>query len=319
LKRVVKFAAGFIRLSAGSAAIRGLALVLFGVSAVNGQAAKQAVEVPFEFAHNQIVIQVKIAGKGPYAMLLDTNTDPSAIDVATARELGLSVGSSGGQATGGGTETQTVFPTTLPNVEVGGITAKQVPAATIDLSEISKRIERPIHGVLGFSFLKDRIVQIDYANLKVRFFAESPYPRIQLAPNTVNTIAMQFRREDGEVIVDSIFVNNQKMRAALDTGSSGTFTLTPEAVALLGLDEDAAGAETSSSVGYNGEYKHKTGILKSVRMGRYAAEGVQATFWLPNTGHDKKRFDVNIGNGFFQDFVMTFDFKNKIVVFERVD
>ena len=84
MKRVVKFAAGFIRLSAGSAAIRGLAFVLFGVSAVNGQAAKQAVEVPFEFAHNQIVIQVKIAGKGPYAMLLDTNTDPSAIDVATA-------------------------------------------------------------------------------------------------------------------------------------------------------------------------------------------------------------------------------------------
>jgi len=28
---------------------------------------------------------------------------------------------------------------------------------------------------------------------------------------------------------------------------------------------------------------------------------------------------VNIGNGFFQDFIMTFDFKNKMVVFEKVD
>jgi hypothetical protein len=139
-----------------------------------------------------------------------------------------------------------------------------------------------------------------------------------LVPNTVNTIAMPFRREDGDLIVDSIFINNEKMRATLDTGSSGAFTLTPEAVALLGLDEDEHG-ETGSSVGYNGEFQHKKGILKSVRMGRFSAESVQADFWLPKTGHDKKKFDVNIGNGFFQDFLMTFDFKNRIVVFERVD
>jgi hypothetical protein len=48
-------------------------------------------------------------------------------------------------------------------------------------------------------------------------------------------------------------------------------------------------------------------------------EGAPATFWLPNTGHDKKKFQVNIGNGFFKDFIMTFDFRKKIVVFERVE
>jgi hypothetical protein len=85
------------------------------------------------------------------------------------------------------------------------------------MSKISARIERPIAGVLGYSFLKDRIIQIDYGNLKLRFFADSPYPRIQMAPNTVNTIAMTFRREEGDVIVDSVFVNNEKMRATLDT------------------------------------------------------------------------------------------------------
>jgi len=321
--RSTSVAAEFMHQSAVRFAVSaGFALVMVMAMAIatRAQPQKPPVEVPFEFVHQQIVVKVKIGGKGPLNMLVDTNTDPSAIDEKTARELGLSIGSSGAPAAGAGTEVNTTFPTMFPTVELGSITAKQVPAATIDMSKISARIERPIAGVLGFSFLKDRIIQIDYGNLVLRFFAESPYPRIQLAPNTVNTIAMTFRREEGDVIVDSIFVNNEKMRATLDTGSSGSFSLTPEAVALLGLDEDDEGeGKTDTSVGYNGPYEQKSGVLKSVRMGRYSAEGVQATFFLPKTGHDNKKYQVNIGNAFLQDFLMTFDFKDKIVVFERVD
>ena len=283
------------------------------------QTPKAPVEVPFEFLHNQIVVQVKVNGKGTLNMLIDTDTDPSAIDSATAKGLGLQVGTSGAPASGGGTGTSVVYPTKLASIELGGISAKDVVAATIDLTKIGERIGKPVQGVLGFSFLKDRIVQIDYEHLKLRFFAVSPYPRIDMTPNTVNTIALSFRREDGDVIVDSVFINNEKMRATLDTGSSGTFTLTPEAIAILNLADQAQDGKGGQSIGYNGTYENKSGVLKSVRLGRYSAESVPADFWLPNTGHDKKKYQVNIGNGFFQDFMMTFDFKNKIVVFERVD
>jgi hypothetical protein len=66
----------------------------------NAQRRSRPSKSPFEFVHNQIVVQVKIAGKGPFNMLVDTNTDPSAIDEKTARELGLSIGSSGAPASG---------------------------------------------------------------------------------------------------------------------------------------------------------------------------------------------------------------------------
>jgi predicted aspartyl protease len=296
-----------------------LIFLLLAGPAVLCQSAKPQFEVPFEYLHHQIVVEVKIGGKGPFNMLVDTNTDPSAIDTATARELGLAVGDKGGAGTGGGTEVNIVYPTRLPSVELGSFVTKDVAAATTNLTKISERIGRAIQGVLGFSFLKDRIIQIDYPNSKLRFFAESPYPRIQFSANTVNSIAFPFKREDGEVIIDSVYVNNEKMRAALDTGSSGSFTLTPQAVALLKMEEQVAAAETIKSAGYNGEYESKQGILKSVRLGRISVEGVRADFWLPKTGYDNKKFQVNIGNGFFEDFVMTFDFKNKIVVFEKVD
>ena len=117
------------------------------------------------------------------------------------------------------------------------------------------------------------------------------------------------------MMIDSVFVNNEKVRATLDTGSSGTFSLTPEAVAQLGLEEQGRDDE-DESVGYNGAFKSKIGTLKAVRMGKLSVDSAQATFWLPGTGHDHKKFQVNIGNGFFKDFMVTFDLKNKMVVFE---
>src|ERR1700730_4098285 len=179
------------------------------------------VEVPFQFVANQIVVEVRIAGKGPYNMLVDTDTDPSAIDLATARELGLSQDSKNFPATGGGTDANVVHLTRLPSVELGSVVAKEVLAGAIDLSKLSAKLGKPIQGVLGYSFLKDRIVQIDYPEAKIRFYTESPYPGIQDQPNTVDKIAMAFRYDDG-VLIDSVFVNGQKLKATLNTGSSST-------------------------------------------------------------------------------------------------
>jgi hypothetical protein len=208
--------------------------------------------------------------------------------------------------------------TRLPSVELGTMIAKEVVAGALDLKKLSGKLERPIHGVLGYSFLKDRIIQINYAESRLRFFAESPYAGIQLQPNTVNKIAVPFRYDNG-VMIDSVFINGQKLRATLDTGSSGTFALTPEAIGILGLEEQAAAGPLEKSVGYNGEYESRSGVLKSVRLGRLSLESAPASFWPTGTGHDKAKYQVNIGNGFFKDYLMTFDFRGKMVVFEQPD
>jgi predicted aspartyl protease len=275
-------------------------------------------EVPFEFVRNQIVVQVKIAGKGPFNMLFDTDTDPSAIDLATARELGLKLGSKGYQGTGGGTETNLVYPTNIPGVELGTVTAKEVFAAAINLTKLSGKLGRPIHGVLGYSFLKNRIFQIDYAASKIRFYGESPYPGIQNSRNTVDRTVVAFRYEN-EVLVDSVFVNGQKVRATLDTGGSNTFALTPEGITTLGLSEDGRNAKAELSAGYNGEFESKIGTLKSVRIGGLSVDSPPVSFWSAGTGHDKKKYQVSIGNGFFKNYLVTFDFRSKIVVFEKVE
>ena len=125
------------------------------------QAKEQIVEVPFDFYHNEIFLQVRVNGKGPFNMMLDTGTDPSAVDLATAREIGLKLDSKGRQGSGGGTDVNLAYLTKLPLVDIGSLSVKNITAAAIDLSKVSTRLGRSVHGVLGHSLLSGRIVQID--------------------------------------------------------------------------------------------------------------------------------------------------------------
>ena len=109
------------------------------------------VEIPFDFYRNEIILQVKINGKGPFNMMLDTGTDPSTIELNTARELGLKLIPLGSPPVGGGTAPRMVYGVYLPVVEVGGLAAHNVEAVAIDMSKISERLGKPLHGVIGHS------------------------------------------------------------------------------------------------------------------------------------------------------------------------
>jgi Aspartyl protease len=275
----------------------GLFLLLSGPPAQSQSKTRAPIpEVPFELIQNQIVFQVKVGGKGPFNMVLDTSADLSAVDSATAKELGAA-----GR---------------LSQLELGGLTVKDLPVGSVDLSKITALTGKPIQGVLGYSFLKDRIIQIDYPASKIRFFSESPYPGILDAANTVNRSGVAFRYDEG-VLIDSVFINNLKVRAILDTGSIDMFALTPEGAAMLGLE--AEGRQNKGDSANSETEKESMVLLKSVRLGRLSIDSAVAMLWPPGSGHDKKKFQVSIGNDFFKDFIMTFDFRGKIVVFERVE
>src|SRR5262245_26110668 len=99
--------------------IQFLTLCLLLTVGAQADGKQQVVEVPFDFYRNEIIIKVKVNGKGSFNMMLDTGTDPSAIDIATARELGLKLDPVGGKATGGGSGVNLAYGTKLPLVEFG--------------------------------------------------------------------------------------------------------------------------------------------------------------------------------------------------------
>jgi len=275
-----------------------------------------AIEIPFDFYRNEIVLEVKVNGKGPFSMMLDTGTDPSAIELLTARELGLKLIPLGSPPVGGGNAPRQVYGVYLPLVEVGGITTRNLESVAIDLSKISERIGKPIQGVLGHSLLKGRIVQIDYPNRIVRFYSQSPFAKMPKQPNTPTHTVLRFRYVDN-VLIDDVFVNGKKMVANFDTGSNGTFDLTPPAVAYLGMEEEVSRAPASSDVGYNGVAENKKGELNNVTIGGISVDGAPVVFFAKGTGRDKRPWGINIGNEFLKDFVVTIDYRSKLITLEK--
>lgn len=288
-------------------------LLLSGGFSVQAGGKQQAVEVPFDFYKNEIILQVKVNGKGPYNMMLDTGTDPSAVDLATAREIGLKLHSLGKPGTGGGTDVNLTYYTEMPLVEVSGFTVKNVETLAIDLSKVSARLGKPLHGVLGHSVLNGRIVQIDYPNHVVRFYSR---PLFSKSDNNSKRSVLSFRYSDN-VLLDDVSVNGKKVVGNLDTGSSGSFNLTPAAVSYLGLDEEFNQAPVSTDVGYNGVSQNRQGKVNNVTVGGISVDAPAVIFFGKGTGRDKKPWGINIGNAFLKDFVLTIDYRNKLVMLEK--
>jgi predicted aspartyl protease len=288
-------------------------LVSFLVSSGLAGGKQQVVEIPFDFYRNEIILQVKVNGKGPYNMMLDTGTDPSAVDLNTAKDIGLNLHPLGKPGTGGGTEVNLLYYTAMPLVEVAGFSVKNVATLAIDLSKMSERLGKPLHGVLGHSVLNGRIVQIDYPNRVVRFYSQ---PLFSKAPSTPKRSVFSFRYDDN-VLLDDVFVNGKKVVGNLDTGSSGAFNLTPAAVGYLGLEEEFNNAPVSTDVGYNGVSQNRQGKVNNVTVGAVSIDSPAVIFFGKGTGRDKKPWGINIGNAFLKDFVLTIDYRNKLVTLER--
>ena len=276
----------------------------------------QALALPFDFYQNEIILQVKVNGKGPFNMMLDTGTDPSAIDLATAREIGLKLDPVGRQGAGGGTSINLAYETKLPLLEIDGLTVKNIEALAIDLSRISQRLGRPIHGVLGHSLLNDRIVQIDYPQRVVRFYSKSPFAKASNQPNTPKRTVLSFRYAD-DVLIDEVSVNGKKIVANLDTGSDGSFQLTPAAVSYLRLEDEVSKAKVSTSVGFNGVSENREGRIGSVTIGGISIDAPTVIFFARGAGRDKRAWGINIGNAFLKNFVMTIDYPRKLITLER--
>ena len=279
-------------------------------------ATANAVEVPFDFYHNSIVVQAKVDGKGPFNMLLDTGVDPSVIDLRTAREIGLKIASTGSQGSGGGTDTNLTYETKLSVLELGGLKAGNIDALAADLSKTSTALGRPLHGVLGYSLLKDRVVQIDYPKHVARFYSTSPFPKTAHPANGSNLTTLPFRYQD-DILMERVSVNGKKIVANLDTGSNGSFQLTPAAVVELGLEAQAGKAPVSKSVGFNGVTENREGTVKNITLGGISIDGPKVVFYSKGTGRDNQGWGIRIGNAFLKDFVVTIDYQNHVVTLER--
>jgi len=282
----------------------GMAALLAGCSIATGA----DLELPFDFLHNQIVLQVTIRGTGPYNFVLDTGTRASTIDLDLAHRLSLPLAS--GQAT------------MLDDVRLGGLAVQKLPAVALDLSKVSAELGRPLHGVLGYNFLASQVTRIDYFRRRIRFSTELPFPSSAPPPDTSKRISfpMQFRSGSILPVLEDCFVNGTKIAVTLDTGSSLGLILFPKAVRMLGLEELARTGIPMEAAGYQGQARLTKGWVRSMTLKTIDLGAMEVAYVRSGYGdnEDVERRGGNVGNATLQDFVLTLDYRDGVVVLETV-
>lgn len=276
-----------------------LALVVCG-GAADAVTPEQAtpVEVPFTFERGQIFVPVKINGLATtYQMQLNTGVARSVLShaVATTSAVTTTVSNPNGANYDKNYSLQAI----VKSLEVG-----KLRYANLDVA-ISVNSNAP--GILGNDFLKQYVTQIDFRNRVIRFYEKSPFAKGVTSTEGMVILPLKLDGRERVPIIEEVYVNGKKIKATLDTGFAGTLALTPDAVKYLGLE---LAKETKSKV--------ESRQLDSLMVGTLKIASPLAFLYSKGGGLDKSLSTLGgiIGNGMMENYTVTFDYQNKLVVFQ---
>jgi len=276
-----------------------------------------SLETSFDFSRSEIGIEVSIRGKTLYA-IVDTGVDPSVINLAEAEELGLKVdrtdsGEAGGFGEGRGL---TVFPTRIEGLSLRGHNFAAFDALASDTAAFTSSDQRRIDVVLGYSFLSDKILLIDYIAQKLAILASSGEVRA-----TVRTCRTRWRIPlktfDSYPVIPGFRLGEARGPVTLDTGSSGGIALFEEALDLPGVRDSLVDQGASIRRGARGESKVENFILSQpVGFGPFALPAGQHVFVHKQQGSTVERI-ANVGNTVLAAFKikMLLDYRSRVMTF----
>jgi hypothetical protein len=282
-------------MNAVRAATASCALVIATAATSYAAPAGAPLTLPFDFSHKDIGLQVSLNG-APLFALLDTGVDPSVIDLARARALGLKVESgAGGKGSGFGEgAAPTVFPTRIAGLAVGGREMRPFDALASDLSTLSQSYGHPVDAVLGKSFLADKAVLIDYPARTVTIFRRGADARPLTRTCRLRWSTPMYTVDFFPMISDFRF-GAASGPVSLDTGSNGGVGLFQSALALPGLKARLVPRGETLRHGFRGVSHAKLYDFEApMSLGPFALPPGQPVVLRPEPG--SKRRVANVGN-----------------------
>jgi Aspartyl protease len=293
-----------------------LAAVLANAAAHADARAGPLADVKFSSPGHQVVVKVKLGKQGPFSMLLDTGTDRSVIDATLANRLyAMSVAAARpGQGKGAGVDPAPAHAWDMIGLRLGGLRADTVAAAALDLGRVSGKLGVHLDGVLGYSFLRDWVVQIDYRRQRVRFYRDPP--------TWTGSESVEF-----EMILDpedptprfTGRVNRREVALLYDSGSSRSIGVAGRAIEFLGLKAAFEAAASDSAVGRGGRAGTREGRLPLVEIGQIRFTNVPCVFEVEGYGEswDRREPAGKIGGALLEGVAVTLDYPRRTIRFER--
>jgi hypothetical protein len=288
------------------------------VLSLSASASAAPLALPFDFSRSALELAVKV-GPTPLTMILDTGVDPSAIDLKTAASLHMAVDhGAGGEASGeGDAQSSKVYPATQEGLSLGGQFFAAFPTLALDMTALSAQYGKHLDGVIGYSFLSDKIVLIDYPKQQLSLL-ERPmeaWPTVSTC-RLRHSVPLQSFPDDSIPQLPDFRFGNASAAISLDTGSTGGIALYQAALTLPGMKEALVEKGEVSFTGGRGKSTAKTYTLNvPVGFGPFTLPAGQVVTVRKPQGSDQRA--ANIGNKLFaaMKLKMLLDYKSRVMTF----
>jgi len=251
------------------------------------------VEIPFHFTDGFISIEARVPQSAePLNLLLDSGASASVLDLRAAQRLHLPFGK---------TESVRGVGVDAAAYHLRGVqaTANGLPLAEIqlavDLRSADDLCSRPVDGLIGVEFFKNRVVQIDYTHRQLRIISSSPAPGSERLP---------IKLLNGIMCVP-VGVNDSTARwTRLDTGCNDALHWV---IPRQGNHTDHGAV----SIGFVTDPNDST--LTTVSLGSHALNPVETILH----GHPLFPGEAGLlGNGVLSQFTVTVDWPHRQVLLE---
>jgi hypothetical protein len=269
------------------------AFVLAAATLLPAAAMATPVEIPFTFTDGFIRLEARVAQSDePLYLLLDSGAGASVLSLRTVQRLHLPLG--GTQYVRGVGVDVAAYHLQGVRATANGADLADLPLA-LDLSAADELCSRPVDGLVGVDFFRNRVVQIDYTHHCLRISPDAPAHAGERLP---------VRFINGVMCVP-VGVNDSTRRwARFDTGCNDALHWVIPRPGLRG-DRNAV------SIGFITD--ESASALMSVLLGKHTLHTVKTAL------HGRPIFPGEaglVGNGILSQFTVTVDWPNRQVLLE---
>jgi len=250
------------------------------------------------------------AGPGGYPLhvLIDTGTDPSAVDARLARRLALRTGGSG---VGQGAASDEVYFTeaVLPWLRLGDVVVRDLFAPALDLSALPFQVDV----VLGYNVLRQVALGVDYRQRQLML----AHPDLGM-PGAEHAVTLPLVFFEHFPALQNLEIEGQRIPlATIDTGSNGALTVGPELAEVLGLQPGAADVTPALGAGFGGGSEVVRRRCRRMRLGPFDMGDVDVDARVGSGGDLGRAWRANIGNQLLARFAaVAIDYQRAAITLE---
>jgi hypothetical protein len=271
-------------------------------------AQRPAVTLPAIFSDGRIIVRANVNGRG-LDLRLDSGTSGIVLDTAVAAQLHVqSYGLRTSQEPTFSDETDAV----IPELDVGDVRMRKVAVTLLPFHE-QLNPSTAVVGLLGFDFLAEGVIRIDYTTRTVTFINPAAFTP------PAGSRSLDALLDDAVPVIDAT-VGTAAGRFILDTGSDLPLIFShfaaehPADVSDQGIGREMAG--TLGVVGVDGAHDVAGIKLRALCLGSTLFIGEPAVITPAGDSYESAGIDGIIGISVLEHFTIDLDYGNARVILE---